>query len=446
MLVITLLSTLRTFVARPGVRSAARNFGWLVADKGVRLVLGLLVGFWVARYLGPGKFGLLSYTLAVVALGMSLVELGLDAVLRRELLSRPEEAPSLLAAALRLRLVAALGCYVLLAGWALTVGSSGEERALFLVLGLTFFQPVGLVADIWLQARLQARAAVIAQWVALAVGAVLRVGLIQQGAGLVAFAWVAVVELVLMAGATWRAARRAGMRTGGRRPATDVLRRLVRAAWPLVLSGLAVAVYLRIDVVMLRSLLGSDSAGIYAAAVRISELGYFVPVLLAGSVLPALLRSRAQGDAAYGRRLQQFYDLNAALAYGLAAVTALAAGPVIRLAYGADFAPAVPVLTWHAWSSVFVFLGVARSQFLVNENLGVFYFASTAAGAVANIGLNLWLIPRAGAVGAAQATLISYALAGWISSWLHPAVRANAAMQTRALLLPLRAWQYLRPR
>ena len=89
-------------------------------------------------------------------------------------------------------------------------------------------------------------------------------------------------------------------------------------------------------------------------------------------------------------------------------------------------------------------LGVARSQFLVNERLTVFFLMATAAGALLNIALNYVLIPRIGAMGTAVATVTSYATAAWISSYLHPAVRPTAARQTRALLLPLTGWRYLR--
>jgi O-antigen/teichoic acid export membrane protein len=116
----------------------------------------------------------------------------------------------------------------------------------------------------------------------------------------------------------------------------------------------------------------------------------------------------------------------------------------VRVLYGRPFADAGPILAVHIWSSVFVFLGVARGQWLVNEKLQHFYLASTMVGAVANVGLNLVLIPRAGGLGAAVATVVSYALAAWLCSYFHPAVRPTAAMQTRALLVPFRLPQLFR--
>jgi PST family polysaccharide transporter len=204
-----------------------------------------------------------------------------------------------------------------------------------------------------------------------------------------------------------------------------------------------VIVYMKIDEVMLRQMAGPSAVGMYAAAVRISELWYFVPVALASSILPALLRSRERGMAFYHERLQQFFDLNAALAYGLAFPLALGSGWVARLAYGEAFAAAGPVLAVHIWASLFVFLGVARGQWLVNEGHTRFYFLATLVGAIANICLNLVLIPQQGAVGAAWATLIAYALAAWLTTFAGGQVRHIAWMQTRAILLPLFGWRYL---
>ena len=148
--------------------------------------------------------------------------------------------------------------------------------------------------------------------------------------------------------------------------------------------------------------------------------------------------------AAVQGRLQDPYDVSAAAAYGLSIVIAPAAPWIVRLAYGDAFAAAGPILAVHIWSSIFVFLGVARGQWLVNEGLQRFYLVATLGGAVLNILLNYLLIPRWGGLGAAVATVISYGLAAWLTSYFHPAVRATAAMQTRALLLPFTGWRYLR--
>lgn len=426
------------------MRAAAHNLGWLVAEKAARLVLNVGVGFWVARYLGPARFGTLNYVLALVGIASLLAELGLDAIVRRRLIHAPDEATAVLATAWGLRLAGGVLAYGGLVAGSVFGGVTSEERALLAVAGLTLFQPALMVCDVWFQARLRARFSVGAQLAALAVGAMGRVVLIVNRAPLVGFVWVAVAELAIAALLLFVLARRDGLRWRAGAWEARLAGAMLREAWPLLLSGFAVMLYTRIDAVMLRSMAGEAAVGMYVAATRFTELGYFLPMALATSLLPALLRARERGAADYTRRLQGYYDLNAGLAYLVAVPLALAAPGLITLAYGGAFAGAAPILAVHVWSSVFVFLGVARGQFLINEGHTGFYLMATTAGLVANVALNLVLIPRDGAMGAAIATVAGQAVAAWISSFCFAPTRPNGWMQTRALFIPVRWISYVR--
>ena len=432
-------------LAKPGFRKAAANFGWLFAERAGRFVIGTVVGLFVARHLGPERLGALSYGVALVTLLGFVPALGLDAILKRELLQSPERTAELLASSFVARVVAGVlaGGSVGIAVWA-GWGGTGEEARLLAVLALGLLQPALFLPELWLQAHLRAKAAAVAQLGALAVASGVRLWLIATDAPLTAFAWVLVGEMAAGAAGFFAVARRAGLRMPVLAARRGTVRRLLAEAWPLMFASLAIVVYMKIDEVMLRHLAGPAEVGVYAAAARLSEVWYFLPTALASSVLPALLRVKGQDASEYARQQQRYYDVSAAAAYALSVPVALAAPWIVRTAYGAEFAAAGPILAVHIWSSVFVFLGVARGQWLVNEGLQTFYLAVTAAGAVANVGLNFIFIPRWGGLGAAWATVISYGLAAWLASYCHPAVRATAAMQTRALLIPLRGWSYLR--
>ena len=421
---------------------ALRNGAWLAAEKALRLVLVTGVGFWVARHLGPGRYGILVTAIALVGLLQPLAELGLEALARREFLTAAAAAPRLATTVLLLRLASAacaLAALAAVVGWG---GLGGEERRLLVILAPLLFQPAFWLADSWLQTRLEARVAVLAQGAATLGGALVRVMLIWSNAPLAGFAAVAVMEILLGAILLARAAHRRGLRYG---PFDgELARRLLREAWPLLLSGFAVMAYMRTDVVMLRWINGDRAAGIYTAATRLTEIWYFIPSAVAASLLGALLAARAAGRRAYEDRLQTFYDLNAGLAFGVALPTALLAPWIVRLAFGDPYAEAAPVLCWLAGTLVFIFLGVARGQYLVNEGHTGFYLASTMAGLFSNVGLNLVLIPRYGACGAAAATMVAQAVAAWLSTFCFTPVRANAWMQTRALLIPFRWYIYVR--
>ena len=92
----------------------------------------------------------------------------------------------------------------------------------------------------------------------------------------------------------------------------------------------------------------------------------------------------------------------------------------------------------HIWSLVFSFIGVARGKWLVAENLVRPYMLSTILGAFVNVGFNLWLIPRYAGLGAASATLIAYAVAGYFSCLLLPQLRPAFGPLSLSLLIPFR--------
>ena len=71
--------------ARETVRRMCAGGMWLGLEQGLRLGLGLVIGAWAARYLGPEDFGLLSAALAFVAVAGGLATLGMNTILVREL-------------------------------------------------------------------------------------------------------------------------------------------------------------------------------------------------------------------------------------------------------------------------------------------------------------------------------------------------------------------------
>ena len=439
-----MLSKLRETYERPAVRRFAENLGWLVGEKAMRLVFNVLVGFWVARYLGPGQFGQLNYALALVTVGLAFTECGVEQVVKREMIAAPERGLGLLRAAWQLRLLLGAGCYLLLLVWTLLGVADPSDRTILIIAGLMLFQPALAVGDLWLQATLRARTAVLAQAIVLGIGALVRVVMIKLHAPVWAFAAISAGEFLFAALLVSLLARRSGLRWDAPERTWQRARELFRESWPMMVSSLAVIIYMRIDVVMLRTMKGDVAAGIYSAAVKLSELWYFLPVALGSSLLPALLRARAAGKDAYGARLQAYFDLSAAIAYAVSVPCALLAPWLVRLVYGGAFADAGPVLALHVWGGVFAFLGVARAHFLFNESLGRLHLVATTAGALLNIGLNWLLIPPHGPWGAALATVFAQGFVTWGLSFCFESTRWVAGMQTRALLIPFNFVRYVR--
>jgi O-antigen/teichoic acid export membrane protein len=198
---------------------------------------------------------------------------------------------------------------------------------------------------------------------------------------------------------------------------------------------------MKIDQVMLGNMTNSQEVGNYAAAVRFSEVFYFIPIIVCSSVFPAIIRAKQADPIVYNNRLQQLYDMMGWFSLMIALPMTVIGIPLLQFLLGSEYSESGRILTWHIWASPFVFLGVARSQWLTAENYTRFSFLTTSLGTIVNIGLNFWLIPIYGGQGAAIATVISYAVSSHLSCCLYPPMYSTGWMLTKALFIPFRLRQ-----
>jgi polysaccharide transporter, PST family len=397
---------------RPNLQEILANTSWLFADKILRMGVGLLVGVWIARYLGPRQYGLWNYAIAFAALFGALATLGLDSIVMRELVRCPDKTNELLGTAFALKLIGGILTLLITVG-AVAVLRNDDALTIWLVAisaAASIFQSVNVI-EFYFQAKVQSRFAVIAGSSAFALVTVIKIFLLLFSGTLIAFAIAGLGEIALTSLFLIFAYRARGKRTLDWTVNRQLLFKLLQDSWPLLLAGLAVTLYMRIDVVMLQIMAGEHEVGIYAAATRISEIWYFLPVLIVASVSPSIIRCHGIDNALYLRRMRRLYFLMAWLAIGVSFPISLMSGRIVELLYGPEFASAAPVLAIHLWACFAVFLGVASSQFLVVEHLQKISFYRTLIGLACNVVLNLVLIPGMGAQGAAIATVISYFIA-----------------------------------
>ncbi len=184
-------------------------------------------------------------------------------------------------------------------------------------------------------------------------------------------------------------------------------------------------IYMRIDLIMIKEMLGEKEVGLYSAATRISEVWYFIPMLLTNSLFPSIVNAKKVSEELYYARLQRLYTLMVWTAIAIALPMTFLSGWLITILFGEAYRDAGQVLMIHIWAGVFVFLGVASGQWLVNEGLQKYSAINTTVGAFVNILLNFLLIPKFGICGAAIATVLSYSIAAYFMNFVFLATRRN---------------------
>lgn len=397
---------------RLGFQSIIGNSSWLLADKALRMSVGLIVGVWLARYLGPEQYGLWNFAIVFAGLFSVFAELGLDGIVIRELVKRPESRNKILGSAFILKLVGG-SIALLLALSAIILTHSDEKLTLWLV-GISaagyLFQSINVI-DCYFQSKVQSKYTVISASAAFIPMALVKIYLLVTSAPLLAFAWTGLCEVILTALFLLIAYRTKHQNMWEWQYDRHEMVKLLKECWPLAFAGLSVILYMRVDVVMLQEIAGDKEVGIYAAATRISEVWYFLPSIIVASVSPAIIKSHSVDSGKFLSKLKQLYFAMTWLAIGIALPASLLSGAMISLLFGSDFAEAAPVLAIHLWASIAVFLGVASSQYLLVESLHKISFYRTLIGLVVNVMLNQMLIPDMGAQGAAIATVASYFVA-----------------------------------
>lgn len=428
------MKNLKLVFSHKGFMRYFKNTSWLFAEKILRMFEVLFVGIWVARYLGPESFGLLSYAQAFVFLFASIATLGLDTVVVRELVKDHSKTGSLIGTAFFMKLAGALLAILLILISLNFTSNDNLTNLIVSIIASTSILKAFDVVDFYFQSKVMSRYVVYAKIIALSVSAVLKILLILFQAPLLAFAWVILIDaFILTVGYLYFFFKNIqSLKLKDLILKKEIMTSLMKDSWPLMLSGIIISIYMKIDQVMIKEILGIEAVGQYAAAAKLSEAWYFIPMVLASSLFPAIINAKKHSNELYFSRLQKLYDSMVWLAIAIAIPVTFMSDWLINLLYGAQYSQAGGVLTIHIWTGIFVFLGVAFSSFLTTENWTKKAFYRTLLGAIFNIALNFLLIPSYGIKGAAIATLIGQFTANYIYDIFDKDLHNQLKMKTKS--------------
>jgi O-antigen/teichoic acid export membrane protein len=209
---------------------------------------------------------------------------------------------------------------------------------------------------------------------------------------------------------------------------------MLRSAWPLILSGIAISLYMRIDQIMIKEMLSEREVGLYSVAVRLSEAWYFVPVIVATSLFPAILNAKKISQDLYNIRLKRIYSIMIYSAIGVALPVSFLSERIVVTLFGIHYQDAGLVLSIHIWAGIFVAMGVVNGSWFLSENLQKIATINTLIGAFVNVVLNYFLIPIYGIPGVAFATFFSYGVAAYLALFIHEKTRDQFYRITSAFM------------
>ena len=391
-----------------GFKRYFANTSWMMGEKVIRMVVALFVGVYVARYLGPERFGLLSYAGSFVGLFTALATLGLDGIMVRELVKTPERRDELLGTAFWLK---AGGAILMWAGIAAAIPfthNDTQTNILIIIIAFAVIFQAFNVIDLNYQAEVKSKYVVYAHLASLVISSVIKLVLVWIAAPLVWFACVFLLDAVVLAvGMTAMYLKNTG-KIWHWKWRWQTARILLKDSWPLVLSGISIAVALRIDQVMIKNYMTASDVGIYSVGVRLAESFAFIPMIISQSLWPKLISLNFDNNNNYDMKVliaivrNIFYFLIV-----LSIVVILVSKYVVLCLFGSEYNESYKVVDILIFTIPVTYLGIITNKLLLRNNDQTVIFYKQLSLAICNIFLNIMLIPIYGIIGAAFATLIS---------------------------------------
>lgn len=412
-----------------------KNTSWMMGEQFLRIIAGLFVGIWVARYLGPEQFGLFSYVLAFTAIFGGIAKLGLDGIMVRELVNHPEKRDTYLGTAFWLKI---LGAFIVMGLMAAIVPFTSNDATtnlfIFIIAAGLVFQSFEVV-EFYFQSQVLAKIVSICKVIQLALSSIIKIYLVLTEAELFWFVLVTAFDALSLAVSYFIAYQLRKNPAFYKHFDLSIAKQLLKDSWPMIFTLLATMIYMKVDQIMINEMLGSREVGLYAAGVRIYEAWLIIPFTISISLLPAIVKRKSLDIAIYERDLSRLFAFVFWLSISVAILVTFTGDFIIALTFGQEYKESVMVLILIIWAGAFSALGSVTARYLTVENKARKLAFRMIVAMLLNVGLNLFLIPIYGIEGSAIATLISLIVANYFMNYFDKDLKQLSRVVNRALMM-----------
>lgn len=412
---------------RQGLKKYFHNTGWMFASRMFTFFTSFFTVIFVARYLGPENLGKLSYAQSLIAIFSMFASLGIDSIVYRDLVAKPEKEDEILGTAIVTKLICGVLTFITIIIVATLINDEPLLTWLTGIIALIFiFQPLGVVGHTF-NAKVKSKYPSLIGIVTAIVIPLLKLTVIFTDQGIIYFAVIIAFEALLVSILNIVFYLHIFHKSVYSFSASiTTFKQLIHDSWPIMFVGVTGYLYARIDQVMIQHFIDSKSVGLYEAAVRLTEPLGFLPGIVVGSVFPALINAKNQNPLEYKKRLRSLATICIGISGSLALIIFIFAPFIVHLVYGQQFMESVGILRIYIWSNVGTVATMLMYNYFIAENKMRIQLIYTTSGAVLNIVLNLIMIPLLGITGAAWATLCTVVVvvgSFLISRWLPPKIK-----------------------
>jgi len=414
-----------------------KSMAWFVFHRGFVILLGFISAGWVARQLGPENNGILASSRALVAL-FAVFASGMDGnVLTKRLIEHRERNGEIIggSTAVLVGLGIVSWTALMIFVWALS-GTSLTAKWTTTICSLpmliTFQAPVGY----WFQSKLMVRNMVLPMTASTLTLRLWQIACVAVGASVFAVAASDLAAVIVAVAMVMFFYLRSGQHFRSWRLDWKEGFSVLMASLPALIAGSVLVLLNRMSILSLRASQGEAAAGFFGAASSLTESLVFLQTMVATTLLPLLVSARKLDYPRYLLHRTAFARMCAFLGWGCALGLSLGSALAVKVVFGPNYAPSAGVLSIYALVLVPIFLGQCIQTFFTLENLLPWLVVFRVCGLIANVLLNMLLIPRWGGEGAAWATVIGSLVAHIIAPLFCRKTREIARVLAGALLWP----------
>ena len=403
-----------------------KNATWIIGEQIFQMVLSLVVGILSARYLGPSNYGSLNYTASFVSFFSAIATLGMEGVVIKKMIAKPEKEGEYLGSCILYRLISSfLSSIAILIIIAILNPDDTVKLVLAALQTIQLLFQSFYILNAWFQRYLNSKYISMAKMVSCVIVYSYKIYLLVTAKSIEWFAFSNSLSYIIIGIVLYLFYKKekgqilkVNLKMGNE---------VLKDSYHFILSGLMVAIYGQIDKIMIGEMMTDADVGYYTTAAALCAMWIFVPNAIINSFRPTIMEYKEKKmEIEYLRKLKQLYSFLIWLCIFVSVCVFALGGIAIKILYGVSYMPAAAPLKILIWSELFSVMGTARGIWVLSENKNKYVKYYLCIGAVVNIVLNAAMIPLYGVEGAAVATLITQIVTCVIAPMFYKETRVHS--------------------
>lgn len=409
------------------------NATWIMVGRVFQLGLTFISTMLVARYLGPSQYGTLTYVFSYIQLFLPLCTMGFNDIVVKELVDNKDKNDEIIGTMVSIRMLSSLISMVL-SVIIVSLLNDGEiyRKVAILQSFALLFQSFDSIMYFY-QSKLMSKKTGIIYASSYVITALFRIIALSLNKDIYWFAFAMTLDYIVVAIMLISVYLKDDNHF---RFSFACAKGLLSKSYYYIFAGLLVVLYGKVtDTLLLGKMIDETTVGYYTAATAICNAWPFILTAIIDSASPIIIDLYGKDKYQFQKRLKQLYASIFYIGVVAAIGITLLSDFIINLLYGGEYMPASIPLKIASWSTIFAYIGVARTIWIQCENKVRYETTISLFGAVVNIVLNYFLIKNIGIVGAAIALTLTQFLTNFFFMFMVDDLRENGRLILDAIML-----------